>query len=100
MGRVRLQITPSLAGIVNAQTSDWIVLEKEIGEGATLRDLLADLALGYTDFRKVVYNPETGEFGKQIMFVLNDGLVQPSDVSKVKLSDGDTIILLPVYSGG
>jgi len=35
MGKVQLKITPSIAFILNARSSDWITFEKEIGEGTT-----------------------------------------------------------------
>ncbi len=100
MGKVRLEISPSLAGVLNAEGSDWIIFEKEIGEWATISDLWADLALGHTDFRKVVFDPCTGKVGDQVIVVLNGSLLQLSDVTEVKLKDGDTVILLPVFSGG
>ena len=100
MGKVRLKITPSLASIVNVISSDWVIIEKEIGEGATIGDLLTGLALDYSDFREVVFNPDTRQVGEEVMIVLNDTLQQLSQVAEVKLNDGDTIILLPVYSGG
>ncbi len=100
MGKVRLKITPSLASTLNAQGSDWFTLEKEIGKGATLGDLLADLAFSYIDFRKVVFNPDTGKVSDQIMVILNNNLLPVPDVTEAKLDDGDGIIILPVYSGG
>ena len=100
MGKVRLKITPSLASVLNAPDSDWLTLEKEIREGATIGDLLADLATGKTDFHKVVFNPDTGKVSDQVNLVLNDSLLSSSDVTEARLSDGDSVILLLVYSGG
>ncbi|MFC1864641.1 MoaD/ThiS family protein [Chloroflexota bacterium] len=100
MGKVRLKITPSLASIVNAKGSDWFILEKEIGEGTTIGDLFSDLAFHYADFRKVVFNPDSGQVSDEVLVVLNDSLLQVPDVTGVKLNDGDNVILLPVYSGG
>ena len=74
MGKVRLEISPSLAGVLNAEGSDWVILEKETGEWATIGDLLADLAFGHTDFRKAVFDPDTGKVGDQVMVVLNGSL--------------------------
>ena len=100
MGKVRLKLTPSLTSIVNAPDSDWFILEKEMGEEATIGDLLIDLALSYTDFGKVVFDPDTGKVSDQVMVVLNDNLLQLTDLTEVKLSDGDCITLLPMYTGG
>lgn len=100
MRRVRLEIPPSLAGIFEGQGSDWFILEKEIGEEATIRDLLTDLAFSYADFRKAIFEPDTGKVSDEVLVVLNDSLLQFTEVTEAKLNDGDTIILLPVYSGG
>ena len=100
MGKVQLKIPPWIASMMNTQSSGWFILEKEIGEGVTVGDLLTDLALSYTDFRKVVFNPDIGKVGEQVNVFLNDSLLQLSDITDTKLNDGDSIMLLPVYSGG
>lgn len=108
MGKVRLEISPSLADVLNAEGSDWVIaegsdwviLEKETGEWATIGDLLADLAFRHIDFRRTVFNPDTGEVSSQIMVALNGSLLQLSDVTTVKLKDGDTVVLVPVLYGG
>ncbi len=100
MGKVLLKIPPSLAIVLNARVTDWFTLEKEIGEGATIGDLLADLAASYTDFRKVVFDSDTGKVSEQVNVFLNNNFLQGADVTETKLSDGDDVILLPVYSGG
>jgi len=100
VGKVRLEFPASFASVLNAQGSDLVTLEKEIGEEATISDLLAELAFSYTDFRKVVFDPDTGEVGDQVNVVLNNNLLQFPEVTEAKLNDGDSIIILPVYSGG
>ena len=100
MAKVQLKFPPSFAGMLNAQGSDLFILEREIGEEATIGDLLADLAFSYTDFGKVVFNPDIRKVNDQVMVILNNRLLQFSDVMEAKLNDGDSIIILPVYSGG
>ena len=100
MGKVRLRIPPWAASVWNAPASGWLTLEKEIGEGATIGDLLAALVYSYTDFRKVVFDPDTRKVSGQVMVILNDSLLQCPDVAKVELSNGDSVLLLPVYAGG
>ncbi len=100
MGKVQLKFPPSFISILNEQVSDLFTLEKEIGEGTTLGDLFADLALSYTDFRKAVFDPDIRKVSDQIMIVLNGSLLQVSDIAEVKPNDGDSVIILPVYSGG
>ncbi len=100
VGKVRLKFPASFASMLNAQGSDLVVLEKEIGEGTTIGDLLADLAFSYTGFRKVIFNPDIGKISDQVNVILNDSLLQFPDVTEAKLNDGDSIIILPVYAGG
>jgi len=100
MGTVQLKILPWIANMLNIPGSSWLTLEKEIREGATIGDLLSDFASSYTDFRKVVFNPDTGIISGQVMIIINGNLLRFPDVTEAKLSDGDSIILLPVYSGG
>lgn len=100
VGKVRLKFPHSFVSILNTQDSDLLILEKELEEGATIGDLLADLASSYTDFRKAVFDPDIGKVSDQIMVILNDSLLQVPDATEAKLNDGDSIILLPVYSGG
>ncbi len=100
VGKVRLKFPASFASMLNAQGSDLVILEKEIGEETTIGDLLAALAVSYADFRKVVFNPDIGKVSDQVNVVLNNNLLQLPDVTGAKLSDGDSIIILPVYAGG
>ncbi len=100
MGKVRLKFPSSFAGMLNTQGSDLVVLEREIGEETTIDSLFADLAVSYTDFRKAVFNPDIGKVSDQVIIILNDSTLQLPDMAKAKLNDGDSIIILPVYSGG
>ena len=97
---VQLKIPSWGASMLNAQGSDWFILETEIGEGTTIGSLLTDLAFSYPDFRKMVFNPDVGKVSDQVNVVLNDSLLQLPDVTEVKLNDRDSISLLPVFSGG
>ncbi len=100
MSKVQLKFPASFASTLNAQGSDLVVLEQRIAEESTIGDLLAELASSYTDFAKVVFNPDTGKVSDQVNVVLNNSLLQSPEVAEAKLSDGDSIIILPVYAGG
>ena len=100
VGKVRLKFPASFASMLNAQGSDLVILEKEIGEETTIGDLLAALAVSYADFRKVVFNPDIGKVSDQVIVILNGSLLQLPDVTEAKLNDGDSVSLIPVFSGG
>ncbi len=82
MGKVRLKFPSSFASKLNAQGSDLVTLKKEIGEEATISDILTDLAVSYTNFRKVVFNPAAGKVSDQVNVVLNNNLLQLPDVTE------------------
>ena len=100
MIKVRLKITPSLASYFDTASSDWILLEKEVREGASVRDLLADLASEYRAFRESIFDPDLGRILQRVNIVLNDRLLQFPEMKATPLRDRDCIILLPVYTGG
>ena len=100
MGKVRLEISPSFASMLNVSDNKWIVLEKETEKWATIGDLLSDLAPDNTNFRKVVFDPQIGKLSDEVMVVLNDNLLQLSDITEVKLKDGDKVYLLPMIAQG
>ena len=85
---------------LDESVKEAIIAEKEIGETATIGELLADIAFSHADFRKVVFNPDTRKISDWIMVILNDNLLQPPEVTEAKLNDGDSIIILPMYEGG
>lgn len=100
VSKVQLRIPPWIASLLKGQDSDWLVLEPEIGEGATLGNLLTELTTSDAGFRKVVFNPEAGAVSDQLVVILNDSLLPESEVTATRLNDGDSIMLLPVYAGG
>ena len=100
MANVKVKITPSLAGSLNASESEWLIFEKEVAEGATIGDLFTDLAFSDAEFRKVIFEPNTGKINDLVIVVLNDNLLQFLSITETNLKDGDIVILLPVYMGG
>lgn len=108
MGKVRLEIPPSLVNVLNAEgcdgviaeDSDSIMLEKETAEWATVGELLTDLALRHIDFRRMVFNPNTKEVSSQIMITLNGTILPLGKVTELELKDGDRVVLFPILYGG
>ena len=97
---VQLKIPHWAARMWGSNAPGWLVLDKELGDGATLGDLLADLVTNYPYLRNIVFNQETGAVSDQIMVILNDTLIQDADVIRHELSEGDSVTLLPLYAGG
>ncbi|MFC1937549.1 MoaD/ThiS family protein [Chloroflexota bacterium] len=100
MSSVQLKITSALASVLRSQGSDWLILEKEVAEGATIGDLLADLAPDYHNFRHAVFDPDTRQISEEVMIILNDSLLQFPDATEARLTNGDRVMLALVFSGG
>jgi len=100
LGKVQIKLPPWMANLMNAGDTEWFTLEKEIKEGTTVGELLTELARNHAGFRTAVFNPDAGSFSDQLVVVLNDSLLPQSEAAGVRLSPGDNIMLLQVYSGG
>lgn len=100
MSKVQLKFPPWMTGLVNVQTSGWFIIEKDVTEGTTVSNFLADIAFSHADFKKAVFDPSLRKFSDNIILVINDKPFHLPDTAETKLYDGDSIILLPVFSGG
>jgi len=100
MTEVRLEILPSLVNMFDSKGADRLTLKKEMGEGATVGDLLKKLAAEYQAFGKVVFLPGTHELSGYVNIVLNGRLLHfPEELGTI-LNEGNTIFILPVVEGG
>jgi len=100
MTTVQLRVPPWIASMLDKQGSDWYVFDKDIKEGATIGDLLTEFASTHADFRQVIFDPDVGRVSDQVLVFVNDSLLQFPEMTEAELSEGDHIILLPVYAGG
>lgn len=100
MIKVRLRLSSWVAAKLEEKHSGWLTLEKEVEEDSTINELLAGLAMTYPGLGEAVYSPDTGLVDERINVALNDRLLDSREISRVKLSDGDTIILFPLSWGG
>ncbi len=104
LNRVQLEITSAVATVLSQKNSDRLIFDREMAEGATVGDLLADVAADlaprYKDFHERVYNPDTGEVSDQVMIILNDNLLQFPHVTEARLNNGDRVTLAIVFGGG
>lgn len=100
MPMVTLKLPSWIASKLGAKSSGWLTLEKEVAEGTTVNDFLMGMVAAYPGFREAVYNPDTGLPTEQVNFVLNDRLLTFREMTQIKLTNGDTIMLIPLYTGG
>jgi len=100
MPKVTLKLPSWIAAKLDMNSSGWLTLEKEVAESTTINDFLLGMVAAYPGFREAVYNPDTGLPIEQLNFVLNNRLLTYREMSEIKLSNGDTVILIPLYTGG
>jgi hypothetical protein len=100
MAKVQLKVPSWIASKLGFDCTGWFTLEQEVKEGTSVADFLTIVATAYPGFREAVYNPGAGSVTEQISLVLNERLLTVRDLSQVKLTDGDTITVFPMYFGG
>jgi MoaD family protein len=68
-------------------------------EGATIRDLIEDISGRHPEFRERVV-ADNGQLHRFINVYANDEDVRYLDGLDTKVSDGDTVSILPAVAGG
>lgn len=100
-GNIQIKINPSLASMASArQFNSWLTLDYQIDGNGTIGELLTRLTREHPDFTRVIFDPETGKISDEINVVHNQNLLISSEAGSVKLQEGDSILLLPIYTGG
>jgi len=100
MSSVRVEIMPWLSRYFNDQRSGRVVLDRDVTDGATLRDLLEEIASPNERFKAVLFDPETGSLAAHICLILNGRFLQLMGGLEAKLRPGDTVRVMPAFSGG
>jgi len=97
---VYLEIMPWLSRYFPAKGSERVLLEKTVEDGTTVGDLLEDLTSHNPEFRKVLFSTGTGRVVGYISVILNDRFLELSGGMEARLKPGDTVRLMPGFSGG
>jgi molybdopterin converting factor small subunit len=100
MGKVIIKVPPFFASALDPDSSGWFIVETDVVEKMTIRELLTGIAINNPVFRQTIFNPDDGNLNDQIDIVLNQKFLPFPHALETKLIDGDIIILLPVLSGG
>jgi len=98
--RVQLRVLPWFSRIFASGEQTTFLLELEAPAGASLRVLLARLAGRYPGFDEAIYDPQRDVLREAVVITHNDRLVSPAAALDLVLQDGDTIALIPAYTGG
>lgn len=95
-----VEVMPWLSRTVGERGWGKVAMVRDVPDGATLRDLIAQLAHDHRAFGEAIWNAE-GEHVREEASVLVNGRL--SDVQRgadTPLRDGDHVIFLPGFSGG
>jgi len=91
---------PWLTRYFPAEHAGGLVLEREVHEGATVRDLLEEIASPNQEFREALFNARTGDLADYVCLILNGRLLELSGGLEARLRPGDNVRLMPGFSGG
>ncbi len=81
------------------KSGDWLTLSRNLDGDASIGKVLRGLTGEITEFAPMIFD-KAGNITDDINVVLNQTMLLTSKAYYVKLKDGDTVILLPVYTGG
>jgi molybdopterin converting factor small subunit len=99
MGTIRLEILPWLSRLFDGEGTTRVVLERPVAEGTTVRDLLDQLVAEHPSFGRTLYDPD-GRLAVHISITVNDRLYELAGGLAAEVRAGDTVRLLPAFSGG
>ena len=97
---VHVEVLPWLSDHISAQHVGRLTLTQEISQGATARQVLEAMAADNRRFREVVFSAKTGQPAGYIMLLLNGRLIELAGGMEAELKPGDTLRLIPGFSGG
>ena len=100
MTRVRLEIMPWLSRYFGADGSGRVILDREVRDGATVSDLLEEIASQNPELREVLFAAKNRRLPGHIILILNGRFVQLAGGLDATLRSGDTIRLMPTLGGG
>jgi len=97
--RVKVEALAWLARGMNGERTGKAVWQEPIADGETLGDLMDRLAGRYPHFADF-YDPSTKTLQEHVELVLNGRLFDLAGGLQAKLSDGDSVMIFPGFSGG
>ncbi|MFC1958561.1 MoaD/ThiS family protein [Chloroflexota bacterium] len=101
MGKVRLEVLPSLAETLGIEgTSEEAIPDQEIEGENSVRDLLNQLGARYQRFGQIVFDINTQKLTGRVVIFFNGRDLELVNGLETKLSDGDTLAFVPLIEGG
>jgi molybdopterin converting factor small subunit len=100
MGHMYVEIMPWFSRYFAAEHTGRLVLTMEVGDGITVRELLDEISADNRPFRELAYDPDSHQLAGYVMLLLNGRLLELAGGMEARLKAGDTIRILPGFSGG
>ena len=98
--RVQIRILPWFSQVLVPGQHSSLLLEEDLPPGALLRTLLRFLADRYARFEEVIYSSSDDALQATVLVTHNGRLISPLSALDLVLESGDSIALIPAYSGG
>ena len=101
MGKVRVEILSWLTETMSVEgTSDEITIDQEIEGDKTVRDLLNRLVGRYPRFGQIAFDVKGQRLTDRVSIFFNGRNLELVNGLETRLSDGDTLTLVPPIEGG
>jgi molybdopterin converting factor small subunit len=100
MKQVQLEIMPWLSRYFDAAQGGRTRLKREVRDGATVRDLLVEIASQDRELQAVLFDAQTGRLTPHISVVLNGRFLELAGGLDTELHTGDNLRLMLAMSGG
>ena len=100
MFKVRLEIMPGLSRYFAAGASGLLVLEREVSDGATVRDLMEEITAHNREYKGSPFNARTGQLEGHLRVILTGRFLELSGGLETELKPGDMIRFMLGFSGG
>lgn len=97
---VQLEILPWLNRYYAGGQTGRVTLELALSDGATIRELLEAASADDPQFKEMLWNARTGRVAGHIAVILNGRFVELAGGLDARLAPGDTVQLMPGFSGG
>ncbi len=99
-GTIRLEIVPWLTEPFGERHAGRLVLEEEIERPTSLGRFLASLAGNHPGIGAVILDLERGRLFDHVSVVKNGVAIASNTVEAEIVEPGDSLVLLPAFSGG
>ena len=95
---VAVEVVPWLTDYFGHRGQGRLSLQERLDPGATVLDLVRRLAQRYPAFGREAFRQE--ELSGHVAVLLNNRWLRPTHKLDTALQQGDTVTLLPAFSGG